>query len=479
MRCTCLGASVFAAFALPAFSADSAPVISVNAGHIVGTIKPLQDQGLGPLVSRGQIDLTAYFKELGVRNVRLHDAPWTYDNVQDINYVFPREDADPERAESYDFALTDYYIQSITSLGINVIYRLGYSFDFFKPHTFWWGDPPKSYEKWADIAAHIVRHYDQGWDNGPSVKIKYWEIWNEPDDLSFFWTGTPEQYFELYTGVAKRLKALDPSIKVGGPALAKARDLNFLEDMLKYCRDHQVPLDFVSWHLYPAQADEVIEIGGRVRDLMDRYGFDSAESILDEWNYTFTPIFHIDPPKPGQPFSPVNPREIQRYQEWSRGEEGAAFDASVLIALQDAHVDIATFYTGTTMAGTGLFTPNGEATKAYDAFLAFRRLLDTPDRLEVKSSDTAHVTALAGISRDKSSVGILLAHRNNTRETIGLQVSRLRWQVGASYTVQAVDRRSDSVTTRVGKVAKEGKIRLRVDGPGVYFLTIRRGVGAT
>jgi hypothetical protein len=39
-------------------------------------------------------DLSRYYKELGIRNVRLHDVAWTYDNVLDINYIFPDWDAD-------------------------------------------------------------------------------------------------------------------------------------------------------------------------------------------------------------------------------------------------------------------------------------------------------------------------------------------------------------------------------------------------
>ena len=54
--------------------------------------------------------------------------------------------------------------------------------------------PPSSFSKWADIAAHIVRHYNEGWANGQKANIKYWEIGNEPDGQSLvFWAALPNR----------------------------------------------------------------------------------------------------------------------------------------------------------------------------------------------------------------------------------------------------------------------------------------------
>jgi len=177
---------------IPSWAAQApTQVITVDAADIRGTIKRVNDVDNGPLSQRGIVDLSGFYKELGIRRVRLHDVPWTYDNVLDINYIFPDWNADPDRPESYDFTQSDFYIRSITSLGISIIYRLGYSAEYktaVRHNT-----PPPSYEKWADICAHIVMHYNYGWANGPHANIRYWEVGNEPDgDSLVFWASTPE-----------------------------------------------------------------------------------------------------------------------------------------------------------------------------------------------------------------------------------------------------------------------------------------------
>jgi hypothetical protein len=45
--------------------------------------------------------------------------------------------------------------------------------------------PPQDYAKWARICEHIILHYTKGWANGFHYDITYWEIWNEPDAVTF------------------------------------------------------------------------------------------------------------------------------------------------------------------------------------------------------------------------------------------------------------------------------------------------------
>jgi xylan 1,4-beta-xylosidase len=463
------------------------PRLTIDSSRIVGTIKPLQDLGAGPLLWHGAIDLTPYYKELGVRNVRLHDVPLVYDDVQDIDYVFPNDAADSTKADSYNFALTDHYMDSVTSAGFNVIYRLGYSGDTWKPRTLLHDNPPRSLEKWADIASHIVDHYNAGWAGGPRTHIKYWEIWNEPDAV-YSWTGTPEAYFRLYELTAKQIKSRDPTLKVGGPALAG--NLDFLEAFLKYCRDHQAPVDFVSWHSYehPARPEEVAKRGKRVHDLMLRYGFGGAQSILDEWNYDLSVLGMFSPSpaeQPTQPYTaeyirsqheiaakPYNTEDLQKYYEITHGEIGAAYNAAVLMDLQDSSVDIATFYTGTNMV-FGLFNWAGAPTKAYYSFLAFRRLLDSPQRVAVNGAVGSEVTALAGLSSDKRTLRVLISHTGEGKRQFELRLANLPWGEGAIAKVQTIDRSSDFAQTRLERVgAKSDLIHIEMDGPTVELLTI-------
>jgi hypothetical protein len=65
---------------------DAAVVI--DPPQVTGDVKPLHDVCNGPICLRGFHDFAPYYKELGLRYVCLHDVPFTWDNAQDIHYVF-------------------------------------------------------------------------------------------------------------------------------------------------------------------------------------------------------------------------------------------------------------------------------------------------------------------------------------------------------------------------------------------------------
>jgi hypothetical protein len=271
--------AIFAGYALLACTAF-AQSISVDASRVVGTIRRLNDVDNGPLCQHGVVDLTRYYRELGVQNVRLHDVNWSYGDVLDMEFLFPDWSADPERTESYNFTASDFYVKTISDLGIHIIFRLGYSAEGKSATRH--NAPPPSYEKWAAVVEHIVRHYNEGWDDGLHANIRYWEVWNEPD-ITDFWSGTPEQYYRLYEVTVRALKRVDPTLRVGGPALA-GHEL-FLDGFLAYARQRALPLDFLSWHIYTQDPADVAKRAERFHEMLMRYGYAGAQSVLDEWNY--------------------------------------------------------------------------------------------------------------------------------------------------------------------------------------------------
>ena len=82
--------------------------VEVDFSRAGSTIRHLNDVNGGPLCLRGYVDLSSYYKELGIKNVRLNDVAWTFDDALNINYVFPRFEADPDRPDNYDFFQTDW-----------------------------------------------------------------------------------------------------------------------------------------------------------------------------------------------------------------------------------------------------------------------------------------------------------------------------------------------------------------------------------
>lgn len=456
--------AVFSAF-LPVSGASAEPAlrISVDAAQVTGKLKAVNDVENGPLCERGIVDLSSYYQQLGIRNVRLHDVPWNYDNVLDINYVFPNWEADPELAASYDFKQTDFYLKTITALNINIIFRLGYSAEYKTAvrHS----APPVPLEKWVNIVVHVIRHYNQGWANGHHMNIRYWEVWNEPDgDSLVFWSGSRGEFYRLYEMTARAIKALDPALKVGGPGLAG--DLSFLEGMLKYCRDRQAPLDFASWHVYTQDPHWVARQAQSVHDLLAQYGFGKAESILDEWNYgpnDWKKLF-------------VNARASREYFDATQDEFGAAFDTTVFTELQDVPIDIATYYSGTTFMW-GLFTSSGAPQKAYYAFLAFHQLLDSPHRVAVECTPTkSDISAVAGLSEDKHVLRILMSNLSREKKTVTLDVKNLPWNGAGHYQTQVINRSRDlDVVSRSSITGPAVAVTEELDGPSVALITVQAG----
>jgi hypothetical protein len=448
-------------FTLPCSSRAQTGKIDIDFSKVVGTIRPLNGVNDGPIVTRGAFDLSPYYSELGIKHIRLHDVPWTYENAVDINYVFPRFEADVNDPQSYDFSLTDYYLQSIFALGAQVTFRVGYSAEW-KYHPVVHNAPPRDFAKWAAICAHIFQHYNQGWANGYHYSIKYWEIWNEPD-IPSFWSGTPEQYFQLYEFTARSLKSLDPSIMVGGPTLATS--LEFLEGFLKYGADHKVPLDFVSWHIYAQQTNEVVAKAAKVQELLDKYGFSKAESVLDEWNY-FPGDWHR------QEVDAKYRKEL--FANQMGGPPGAAFDASVLIDLQDTTVAVADFYQGTNMSWGGLFDEYGVPNKAYFTFKAFKFLLATPQRVSVAGPDLNGIAVIAGLSTDKSEATILISNFGTQCHSYDLALRGLPWAGPFIYEKYTVDGHHDLDLIKSEKISSTTLTTAEdVETPSVCLLRLR------
>lgn len=116
--------------------------------------------------------------------------------------------------------------------------------------------PPKLFEEWGLLVGKFTEHCIEryGLDE---VKQWYFEVWNEPN-LRIFWDtdNQLEDYFKLYDAAAFAIKGIDKDLRVGGPATAFA---GWVTEMIEHCVSKQVPIDFVSTHVY--QLDEPIEFG--------------------------------------------------------------------------------------------------------------------------------------------------------------------------------------------------------------------------
>lgn len=294
----------FCSLALLSVCALSSAQIIVNPEETLGPIKRMNAVNNGPRINNSEqtyTGTTGYFKAANVGYSRNHDAAGsgTYgSHVVDISEIFPDFSANPNKPESYDFTLTDRYVKSIQDAGVEVFYRLGQTIENqpLKKYNIY---PPKDNKKWAVIAEHIIRHYNEGWADGFHWNIRYWEVWNEPnlewDDDRWkvdprCWAGSPEQFYDFFEVAVKHLKSCFPNLSIGGPAMAGTdpgvREIpHWYEDLLSEMSRRQVPLDFFAWHIYEYDPTVFSDYSVQVRTLLDKYGYENAESFLNEWNY--------------------------------------------------------------------------------------------------------------------------------------------------------------------------------------------------
>ena len=278
--------------------------ITVFPDVAVGPVKRMNAVNNGPRINNAEqvyTGTTGYFKAANVGYSRNHDAAGAGaygEHVVDISIIFPDFSKNPNKPESYDFTLTDRYVKSIQDAGVEVFYRLGQAIENqpLKKYNIY---PPKDNKKWAVIAEHIIRHYNEGWADGFHYNIKYWEIWNEPNlewDNDKWktdprcWAGSPEQFYDFYEVAAKHLHACFPDLAIGGPAMSGTdpgmRTVPvWYERLLSEMQRRGVPIDFFAWHIYESDPTVYVDYSNQVRALLDKYGYTGAESFLNEWNY--------------------------------------------------------------------------------------------------------------------------------------------------------------------------------------------------
>jgi hypothetical protein len=460
-----------------AATAEAGPVLRVDCSQRAGDIRPLHGVNNGPLCYGETMDLSPYFRELAFPLARLHDSDWPNADLVNIHAVFPDMRADPNVPAGYRFGRTDDYVKAIVDAGVGIVYRLGENIEHSPRKHF--VHPPADARKWAAVCVGVIRHYNEGWADGFHYKIRYWEIWNEPENRPAMWTGTEEEYYRLYVTASRAIKARFPDLKVGGPSLGDTGKLDaegrleptpFLKGFLAAVKAGQAPLDFFSWHTYTDDPGVLPRKARAIRALLDAEGFAKAESHLNEWNYL-----------PGNDWGPLcKGGEGAKRRECFRqmlGAPGAAFLAAALIGLQDSPIDVANYYGGDT-GQFSLFDRDGMPNKTLYAMRAFKMLLDTPLRLKVAAATTGdrpgQLAVCAGTNKDASAVTVLIANFRAADKALDLHVANPPWQGATKWEVLRVDAQCDLTRTGVGETqAGEGDVRVPVGCQAPCVVVVR------
>lgn len=236
-----------------------------------------------------RVDWQEHFREavevLGARYVRFHgvfhDDMFVYRGSTGSGFGPPV----PREQPLYTYSYVDKVFDAILDAGARPFVELGFMPRDLATQTetlFWWKahcSPPTDMRLWVELVTTTVNHWIERYGID-EVRTWPFEVWNEPNLVPHFWTGTRTQYFELYEATALAIKAIDPALKVGGPsssvfvpdarydgeyhdksveaATAEAPDPDalpwkpvWIHELIAYCAERDLPIDFLSTHLYP------------------------------------------------------------------------------------------------------------------------------------------------------------------------------------------------------------------------------------
>ena len=133
--------------------------------------------------------------------------------------------------------------------------------------------PPEDLNAWKEyisaFLAFLIHRYGI-----EEIRTWYFEVWNEPDLPVAFWNGTRDEYFRLYEATALAIKAVDPAIRVGGPSTSNSK---WVRSFLAYCKERNLPVDFVSTHQYAGDPLGGVEAQGGMEETDN--GFDLEAMI--------------------------------------------------------------------------------------------------------------------------------------------------------------------------------------------------------
>ncbi|MEU6432531.1 beta-xylosidase [Microbispora sp. NPDC046973] len=233
----------------------------------------------------------------------------------------------------YTFSYVDKVFDFIVDCGVRPFVELGFmprELATVTETVFWWGahcSPPKDMARWVELVTRSVEHWI---DRYGLDEVREWrfEVWNEPNLVPHFWTGTKTEYFELYEQTVTAIKNIDPALKVGGPATsvfvpddrykgevedraathetAAASDVDaldwrpvWIEDFIAWCAERGLPIDFISTHTYPTDfafavdgeavhitryADATFDDLTLLRKLVSSSPYPDAEIHITEWS---------------------------------------------------------------------------------------------------------------------------------------------------------------------------------------------------
>ena len=235
--------------------------------------------------------------ELGFRYMRFHD-------------IFADDLGTVKMADNklvYDWTKVDYLYDHMLKDGIKPFVELGFTPDALKTSDqtifYWKGNTSHPrLDLWKQLVDSFTRHMIARYGI-EEVRSWYFEVWNEPNLDGFWQYGDREDYFALYNLTARTLKAVDPQLRVGGPATAGAA---WVPEFLAYAKATNAPVDFITTHTYGVDYGYLDEEGKmdlqlsknpnaitgdveKVRGQIEASTFPGLPLYFSEWSTSYNP----------------------------------------------------------------------------------------------------------------------------------------------------------------------------------------------
>ena len=454
--------------------AQNNKTFTVDYGTTLRSIKPLTG------VTAGPGNALAAYKDARVKMIRTNDyyGPCdfpTYSNFFYQNAINPN--FDPTNPAHYHWTSTDNILSIHHDNGFETFFRLGISFNLSEKSPYW--DPPydygdTTYNTISEVFKRTVMHYNNGWDNGFNYNIKYWNIWTEPDGGFWNTAVSDTTYYRFYEAVSKTLKNYDSSLKIGGPGLLSgsvihARD--WIPHFIDYCKTHNAPLDFLSWHLYNQHNPYAVRVySDYIRGLLDAAGYTETENIITETNISLG---------------------NQNYPDINTPKHAAWF-ASVLISAQNAPLDRLIMYRGDQFLN--LFADDSAGFPVYKwsglGFKSFSIMADEStqqinaqgseyiDDESTMEADTTNIMIMASKTNDDNACYVLISNFNSPYDTYTLNVANLPWSPFDSLRITYYQTdAAHPFTETVSEVKGGNKLALNLSeqqAPAVVLLKIEK-----
>jgi hypothetical protein len=225
----------------------------------------------------GESDDPAFFDNVRQAGSRLGTGLLRLDNIFNYYNIVQRT---PDGLIRYNWHDFDRVLDAVLAMGKEPFICLSYMPEVISVDGRSRVVPPLDYRAWAELVKATVTHVNVERKLG----VRYWEVWNEPDQWSF-WQAPYAHYLHLYDVSVEAALAADPNVLIGGPAIAR-----FSADHLHEFLQHQARrgsagrVDFLSWHSYGQSPLELASHIRTAREILAHYPQFAPKLFITEFN---------------------------------------------------------------------------------------------------------------------------------------------------------------------------------------------------